>query len=486
MDLIITIIRDYWPYGFTALTLLATVWTALHVVLKKNDTRAAIGWLGLVWFAPVLGVCLYWIFGVNRIQRRAQTKFTRKKRVVLTGPGEIVSSKAMEDHYKGLSSSLTQLCRLTEKVTMQPLMPGNEIIPLMNGDQAYPEMLAAIEDADRSVSMATYIFDNDHWGKKFRIALKDAVARGIEVRVLIDAVGSRYSLPSIISGLRDDGIKVSRFMKTLLPWRFRYLNLRNHRKIMVTDGTTGFTGGMNIRAGSVLGEQSDCPLQDIHFKIKGPVVAQLQQIFTEDWYFSTGEELAGPRWYPVLNQCGEVVARGIADGPDEDFDTLRIVMLGAISTARTSINIATPYFLPDHDLLTALQVAALRGVRVEILLPGTTNLRMVKWASDASLEELVRSGCRIYYTPAPFDHTKLMTVDRGWVLLGSANWDARSLSLNFEFNVECYHPGFARMVEKVLAEKVRKGRLLTLQDLHETGLVIQLRNRFFRLFTPYL
>ena len=276
------------------------------------------------------------------------------------------------------------------------------------------------------------------------------------------------------------------FMKTILPWSFQYLNLRNHRKILVIDGRVGFTGGMNIRQGSCLADNPAHPVQDLHFLIEGPVVAELQRAFAEDWAFTTRQVLKGGKWYPHLEPQGEGVARGISDGPDEDFDKLRRVILAALASARESISIITPYFLPDGELVSALRIAALRGVGIDILLPAVSNLRMVKWASDAGLEELLQEGCRVYLTPPPFDHSKIMIVDHLWVLLGSANWDSRSLALNFEFNVECYDFQLAESMEQILQAKKNRAKELSLQELLSRGLSIKLRNRFFRLFSPYL
>jgi cardiolipin synthase len=254
----------------------------------------------------------------------------------------------------------------------------------------------------------------------------------------------------------------------------------------VIDGRIGFSGGINIREGNYLADNPSHPVQDLHFQIEGPVVAELQRAFAEDWTFTTREVLKGGKWYPHLDPQGEGVARGISDGPDEDFDKLRMVLLAAMATAQSSIRIITPYFLPDADLVTALRIAALRGVEIEILLPASPNLRMVKWASDAGLEELLRDGCRIFLTGSPFDHSKVMVVDQSWVLLGSANWDSRSLALNFEFNVECYDSHLAESIEVILQEKQSTARKLTLQEILSKNLFLKLRNRFFRLFLPYL
>lgn len=484
---ILDFLRTAWPHIVSVIIFLAILATAVHILYKKRDSRAAAGWLGLVWFAPVLGVCLYWMFGVNRIKRRAKQRFAGKQDVLLPEREAAVWPSFIEQMYgEGDKKNLVQLSRMTDKLTRQPLMRGNRVIPLINGDKAYPRMLSCIEAAQHSIALCSYIFDNDSWGARFRNALRDARKRGVEVKVLIDGVGARYSFPPITWGLRRAGIDVAEFMKTILPWRFHYLNLRNHRKILVIDGRVGFTGGMNIREGNCLVDNPARPIQDLHFLIDGPVVAELQRAFAEDWIFATGKVLEGEKWYPHLEPRGEGVLRGISDGPDEDFDKLRRIFLAALATAQKSIRIITPYFLPDGELVSALRIAALRGVEIEILLPAVSNLRMVKWASDAGLEELLREGCRIFLTKPPFDHTKIMMVDHAWVLLGSANWDARSLALNFEFNVECYDFQLAASIAGVLQEKKATARELTLQEILSKSLIVKLRNRLFHLFSPYL
>jgi cardiolipin synthase len=477
-----------WPYLVTLCTVAAILATAVHILYYKRNTRAAAGWLGLVWFAPILGVCLYWMFGVNRIQRRAKKlRFTDKQNVSLPEMEAAVSSAFIGHSFDDREKSVrVQLSMMTDKLTRQPLMQGNRITPLVNGDQAFPRMLSCIEEAQHSIALCSYIFDNDSWGKRFQAALSDARQRGVEVRILIDGVGARYTFPPITWGMRRAGLNAAEFMKTLLPWRFQYFNLRNHRKILVIDGRIGFTGGINIRDGNYLGDNPSHPVQDLHFQIEGPVVAELQHAFAEDWTFTTKEVLKGENWYPYLKPQGEGVARGISDGPDEDFDKLRMVILAALATAQASIRIITPYFLPDADLVSALRIAALRGVEIEILLPASSNLRMVKWASDAGLEELLREGCRIFLTSPPFDHSKVVLVDQAWVLLGSANWDYRSLAINFEFNVECYDSNLSQAMEVIFQEKKSTARQLSLQEVISKNPILKLRNRFFRLFSPYL
>lgn len=479
-------IQISWPFILSLGSLILLLYTAGHILLNKHDTRAATGWLGLVWFAPVIGICLYWLLGVNRIERRAKARLATRQVIPLPEKNLAVQPQYVANLFNKDQNGLAMLCQLTDKVTREPLMEGNKIIPLINGDQTYPVMLECITQAHHSISLCTYIFDNDRWGNKFRSALKEAKERGVDVKILIDGVGARYSLPPMAWGLRRDGIPVVCFMQPVLPWRFHYFNLRNHRKLLIIDGKTGFTGGMNIREGHYLSDTPKSPIQDLHFQIEGPVVAELQKAFAEDWSFSTGETLTGKKWFPELRQVGNGVARGISDGPDEDFDTLRMVILGALASSQSSIKIASPYFLPDEELITGLCTASLRGIDVDILLPREPNLKMIKWASDAGLERLLESGCTLHVSNPPFDHSKIMLVDQAWVLLGSANWDTQSLKLNFEFNVECYDRELAQSIHAIFDEKIQSAHMVSLQEVKSKKLPIRLRNKFFRLFLPYL
>jgi cardiolipin synthase len=349
-------------------------------------------------------------------------------------------------------------------------------------------MLAAIETAQKSVALCTYIFDNDVSGAKFVAALQRAVQRGVAVRVLVDAAGARYSWPSITRKLRAAGIPYARFLPASLftPWRVATINLRNHRKSLIVDGQLAFTGGMNIRDGNLLADQPAHPVQDLQFRVAGPVVTELQEAFANDWAFATDEVLAGVIWFPDVPAAGDVIARVITDGPDADFENARWTLLAALAEAQTSVQILTPYFLPDNALITALNLAALRGVRVDIILPSKNNLPFVQWASRALWWQVLERGCRLWLTPPPFDHSKLMVVDGHWVLLGSANWDARSLRLNFELNVECYSRAFAQEMDNVIAKKMSAAREVTLAEVDARSLPAKLRDAFARLFSPYL
>ena len=456
--------------------------------------RAAIGWTGLVWLAPVVGSLLYLFFGVNRISRRAGRMRGRPLLARTAHHGGGAASVGAGGAAPAaplpvaVPPSVHPIATLVGTVTGLPLALDCAIDPLVDGDCAYPAMLAAIEGATRSVALATYIFDRGVAGSQFVDALARAVERGVAVRVLIDGVGVRYSHPPITSELRARRVPVARFLPPLIPIPHSYFNLRNHRKLMVVDGTTGFCGGMNIRDACLLALHRSDATRDLHFRVRGPVVRQLLSAFAFDWHFTTRELLAGNAWWPAPGPAGAgtVAARGIPDGPDEDYETLLMTILGAIAQASRSIRIVTPYFLPDPPVIDALRVAALRGVRVEIVLPEHGNLRLVQWAATAQLPQVLAWGCRVHLTPRPFDHSKVMIVDGAWSLIGSANWDPRSLRLNFEYDLECYSGELAARLEAILDTRIASGRALTLEELERRSLPRRLRDGCAWLAQPYL
>lgn len=471
----------FWPHVAAACDLLAATFSSVHALLCKRDSRATALWIGVIWLVPGLGPLLYLTLGINRIRRRAISLGARDI-VTRPIPENFGEPKQMEAEH------LRMLSRVVGRVVGRPLIPGNRIQPLVNGDQAFPVMLAAIDSARISVSLCSYIFDNDASGRQFVDALSRAAKRGVEVRVLIDSAGTRYSFPPITHKLRHAGVRYARFLPSslLAPWRVATINLRNHRKVLAIDGRLAFTGGMNIRHGNVLADKPKSPVQDLHFSVAGPAVTQLQEAFANDWAFTTGEVLDGDKWFPSIPEAGDAIARVITDGPDADFEKLRWTLLGALAEAQTSVQIVTPYFLPDLALITALNLAAMRGVRVDVILPAKNNLPYVQWASRAMWWQVLERGCHIWLAPPPFDHSKLMIVDGHWVLLGSANWDARSLRLNFEMNVECYGRAFAQEMEKVIAAKTKGAREVTLAEVDKRLVLAKLRDATVRLFEPFL
>ena len=481
----LALVSKYWPHVAAGFDLFACLLASGHALLHKRDNRAATIWIGAIWTLPALGPLLYLALGVNRIRRHAVKLGVHK-----TFSRDVPENLGEPEHDG--AEHLKHIAAVVSRVATQPLTTGNKIEPLINGDEAFPAMLAAIDGAKKSVTLCSYIFDNDPTGRKFVAALARAGQRGVQVRVLVDSAGTRYSFPPITWKLRTAKIPFAKFLPASLftPWRGATINLRNHRKSLVIDGELAFTGGMNLRQGNMLAANPKSPVQDLHFRVTGPVVEELQEAFANDWAFTTSEILDGETWFPNSEtrffSGGNVIARVVPDGPDADFENARWTFLAALAEAQHAVQIVTPYFLPDNALITALNLAALRGVRVDIILPAQNNLPFVHWASRSMWWQVLERGCKIWLTPPPFDHSKLMIVDGHWVLFGSANWDARSLRLNFELNVECYGREFAAQMGKLVAQKISAAREVTLAEADGRSLFAKLRDAVARLFAPFL
>ena len=483
----IAFLRDlpgWWPYAVGIVVLAFNLAATGHALLQKRDVRASLAWMGLIWFVPVFGAVLFAALGLNRIRRRASELQRERRRIPLSTPSDTMIARIGTE--VTVAPSLKALARLGEAVSGRPLLTGNSVRALHNGDEAYPEMLAAIEAARHSVALATYIFGDDKAGKPFVAALAAAVKRGVQVRVLIDGFGTRYTWPPVERALRAAGVRTALFLPGIRDAGLGFFNLRSHRKVLTVDGRLAFTGGINIQARNIHADNPPRTVRDLHFRLEGPIVGQLQEVFAEDWAFTTREVLDGPGWFPTLLAVGESTARAYTDGPDGDIEILRTVLLGAVAGARESVRIVTPYFLPDQGLIGALHVAALRGVQVDIVLPSNVNIPIVQWAATAQLWQVLRPGCRVFETPMPFDHTKLLVIDREWVLFGSSNWDPRSLRLNFELDVECHDPRLAAEMDDLVVTKMASGRRVTLAEVDGRPLPVKLGHALARLLSPYL
>jgi cardiolipin synthase len=447
----------------------------LHVLMRKRDVAAAIAWIGLAWLSPIIGSVLYAGFGINRVQRRAFRAGRQYSSGRPEDPGTFLNPR--HDHFALLERAIGVL-------TGRPPRAGNQVRLLRNGDEAYPLMLDAIANARESVALSSYIFKADRTGGKFIAALTAAKARGVQVRVIIDGFGGGYWLSPAYRALARAGIPAARFMHTLVPWRMAFLNLRSHKKILVADGRRAFTGGLNISDWNVLALAPPYPVRDMHFEVTGPVVAQIVEAFAADWQFCTGERLRGDAWFPPLAEAGTATARIITSGPDQDVYKIEFTLLQAIGRAQRSVKILTPYFLPDDRLMSALVLAAMAGVTVDLVIPECCDHRFMDWAMRAHIAPLLRAGGRVWRAPLPFEHSKLFVIDHGWSLIGSANWDLRSLRLNFELNMEVCCPQFAALAAAAIER--RQGRPLTLAELQARPLLLQLRDSAVRLLLPYL
>ncbi|MEP3655647.1 MAG: phospholipase D-like domain-containing protein [Litorimonas sp.] len=458
-------------FGMQALFIAVSVSLTVHILLNKSDPKASLMWIALVWFAPVFGAVFYLLFGINRISRRA-ARLEESPQRSFSSSTEYEHPASDQEESLGL-----EFHRLGNFVTRSHRTLHNRIEILQGVTEIHDEMRRAIEAADTSIILSTFIFKNDTLGKEIAQTLVRAAQRGVDVKVLLDGVGRGPFSSRIRKRLENGGVDLQRFLHGFWPWRAPFLNLRNHRKILVIDGRTAFTGSLNIGRVKNL---------ETHFKIHGPVTKQFTETFKKDWALACGKALPDDVLKKNFERSGNVIARGIRSGPAYENERLRWIILGALGCAKREIRVVTPYFIPDRGLLSGLTLAALKGVDVEIVLPKHSNFPFADWAAEHQLKGLIEAGCNIYRRSDLFDHSKLMTIDGKWALVGSSNWDARSLRLNFEFDLECEDSEFIANLNEVIAERRVNSSLVRLADLENSSMIKRLRDASARLLLPYL
>jgi cardiolipin synthase len=442
---------------------------ALHLLRHRRRTDSTLLWLLAVWALPVAGAVLYAMFGVDRVPR-ARWRRTAERRSGLqrARDGAGGAGGEPEGFWRRLADAAAvpsdpwaaemdrTLSILTEGV---PLTGGNKITPLLTGDEAFPKMLAAIREARHHVHLQSFIIGNDATGRKFMDALAEKAREGVRVRVLYDRFGSGEALWSgFFRRYRGvEGMSVAGWTQANLFRRQLQFNLRNHRKVLVVDGRIGFVGGCNLHDAERT-RGSEKAIQDYHFRVLGPVVHELQYGFLRDWHMMTGEPaeaLLTAGNFAAPTAAGGDLARVVDSGPNSTLNRAADLFFQAVCAARRSVAVITPYFLPTDDLLRALRMAALRGVRVELTVPERSNHWYTTWAGRALYEDLLEAGVRLYERKPPFVHAKAMVVDGRMSVVGTANWDVRSLASNFETSLVVYGTGFA----SALGMLVREDRL---------------------------
>ncbi|MES3022609.1 MAG: phospholipase D-like domain-containing protein [Pseudomonadota bacterium] len=345
-----------------------------------------------------------------------------------------------------------------------PIVDGNRVEELINGDQIFPSMLSAIGKAERSITFETYIYWSESIGREFSKALIERAKAGVKVHVMLDFVGSIKMEEGAIQAMKDAGIQLERYHKPVW-WKFTRLNNRTHRKVLVIDGKVGFTGGVGI-ADKWRGDGQDTNhWRDTHFRVEGPVVGQLQAVFSDNWTKATGAVLDGDAYFPALAAVGPQAAQMFSSSPTGGSESMHLMYLLSITAARESIDLSSAYFVPDDLTLKALAAAARRGVVVRIITPGEDiDSKVVRAASRDSFGQLLEAGVRIAeYQPTMY-HVKALVVDSLLVSVGSTNFDARSFSLNDEANLNVLDPAFALRQRAVFTKDWARAREVTLQQ----------------------
>lgn len=361
-----------------------------------------------------------------------------------------------------------------------PLLDGNRVELLVNGIQIFPEMLAAVDAADQSINLLTFIYWEGDIAREFAAALSAAARRGVKVRVLLDAVGANSMDRGLVDQMRDAGAEVAWF-NPVRWYRLGRFNHRTHRKVMVVDSRLGFTGGVGV-ASEWTGDAGDAAhWRDDHFRFEGPMVRYLQGAFAENWRQATGEVLTGARVFPEIAPAGDTQVAVINNGPGGATPEIGLTYWLMFHGARERIYVATPYFAPDPDLELGLHDAARRGLDVRLLVPNHyLDSRLVRYASQTWYADLLKAGVRIYEYQPTMMHVKTVSVDQEWAIVGSANFDNRSFIINFEIAIAVFDAGFVEKLDNTFEQDLRQAREITLEEVEGWSLLARARNHLAR------
>ncbi len=419
--------------GWLALShILLVSLTLLSILQIKKESVPAVAWCLTVLFLPIIGFIFYWLVGFQSVHRPLKRKRQHAQAFKIR--------KDASDEFAPPPSTpplddWEDLARLSKQLGASPMIRGNRVEFYHEGQPAFDAMLTAIREAKHHIHMEFFIFRADESGHRFIEAMVERARAGVRVRFLYDAVGCWNLKSGLLRELMEAGGRVSPFLPLLTPLRRRLrINLRNHRKILVVDGRVGFTGGFNIGEEYLGNHRFFGRWRDTHLRLEGPAVRWMQRVFGEDWSFAANEDLAGPDYFPSIAPTGDVSAQIAWSGPDQEIKTIREVLFAAIMKAHRRVWLASPYFVPDAGLLDALCLAARSGRDVRLLCP----FRPDKWvpylAARYYWQTALAAGVRIYQYTQGFMHAKVLIVDDRWASVGSANFDNRSLYLNFEMN----------------------------------------------------
>ncbi|HUB10166.1 MAG TPA: cardiolipin synthase [Myxococcales bacterium] len=442
------------------------------VLARRREPAVTLAWLLGLLLLPAIGVVLFWVFGRGTVRRSA-----RPRQRLLEGRREAEPPPDVA----GVDEALRPLATAAWEAGMAAVSFGNRVDVLVNAGEAYPAKLAAIEAARQSIDAAYYVFRKDHTGQRFRDALTAASRRGVQVRLLLDAVGCAGGF-GFFKPLRHAGAEVRTFLP-LSPLRAWTLNLRNHRKILAVDGEVGFTGGLNI-GDEYTGASRVGTWRDTHLRIQGPAAADLEAVFSDDWAYTTGEP---PRAVPPrVAGLGASRVQILPSGPEDRGQAIYQVYFAAIATARRTIDLTTPYFVPDQAIAVALVSAAMRGVRVRLLMPGRNNQRLTDLAGRSYFDELLQAGVEIFLYSPGMIHAKTLVVDGAWASVGTANMDVRSFRLNFEVNALLYGGPEVERLGAIFERDLAAGRRLDPEAFGRRSLFIKAAEGGARLLSPIL
>jgi cardiolipin synthase len=460
----------------------AGIASAAHAVMTVRSSRGAVAWsISLITF-PWLAIPLYWVFGRNQFYGYAEALYSAY------GEHQELAHQAYREllEYKAsLPEALTSLQELAERSAAIPFTSGNHIELLVNGEATFDAMLKAIESATDYILLQTYTLGDDRVGNDFRRALIEKAQQGVRICVLYDGIGTRKLSHMYLRSLQRSGIQVNVFRSTKGKWNRWQVNFRNHRKILIVDGAIAFVGGLNI-ADEYLGYKPPLsPWRDTHLKVAGAAVQCLQGSFLGDWYWAT-REIPDVCWDVKSSPGMDQTAFVLPTGPADRLPHCTLFFVNAINQAKERLWLASPYFVPDDSLLTALKLASIRGVDVRILLPDRPDHFWVYYCAFSYYKEMQTVGVKFYRYQPGFMHQKVMLIDDAIASVGTVNLDNRSFFLNFEASVFVTSQPFIHNVEQMLLKDLKECRLVDHSEGEEQPLWLRFTARIARLLSPVL
>jgi len=447
-----------WPLGAWGFHILLFVLVASHCLQRRREATSALLWMVVVWSIPLIGPILYLMFGIDRVHVKGFQKHLADQR--LLAARRAINQPVAHVAISGDAFSRELNRGMDSMMPDHPLMGGNEILPLVTGDEAFPAMIASIRKAERTINMATFIISDDAIGRQVLDLLAEKARSGVKVRFMYDRFGSTYAL---LGGMfrRYRSIKNLRIVgwTQANPLKHQFqVNLRNHRKILVVDGKQAFIGGINIHEEHA-SRGGKLAIRDYHFSVRGPIVQELQYTFMRDWFFMTDEApstLLGEDNFPALESVGSCAARVVNGGPADGIESIADVFFMAIVSAHRQVIAVTPYFVPNHDIIQAMRSAALRGVEVKLVVPLENNHISAGFASRALYEDLLNAGVRIFERQPPFMHAKALIVDDEFAYIGTSNLDIRSFRLDYETNLAVCNTMFAERLKRIVIDDIEQ------------------------------
>ena len=478
---------DFWS-TFSLIFLVTAIPVALLIILEKRSPFKTAAWVLALILLPVFGVVFYLFFGQ---EYRKKKLFSRKGLKSLNQYRQLSfrQLRQFEQSLRKLNPKVREkekIIRLLLKNSSALLTTGNKLKILNNANETFDAIFAAIENAKHHIHLEYYILEDDKIGNRLKELLIKKSNEGVEVRIIVDDVGSWGLGKKYIKSLQQNGIEIYSFMEVRFPRLTSRVNYRNHRKIVVIDGKTGFTGGINFADRYLKGVKGVGPWRDTHLQIEGDAVNSLQVVFAADWFFVVHENLTGKKYFPPLSETPEIPVQISASGPDSDWDSIGQAFFTAISGSKSKVYITTPYLMPPLEIIYALKTAALSNVDVRILMPEKSDAVIPHWSSFSYIEELLEAGVRVFFYQNGFVHSKYIIVDEVFSTVGTSNLDFRSLETNFEVNAFIYDEGFTTELEKQFKADLQKSRELKLDEWRQRKWHFKLRESVAHLVSPLM